>query len=79
MSERQKTTVYLDAEAHRELKRLARAQGRGAASLIREAVIEYVASHGTRGRPRSIGAFASDRGDIAERAEELLAGMGRPR
>lgn len=79
MSERQKTTVYLDAVSYRELKRLARARGHGTASLVREAVVEYVASHAARGRPRTVGAFASGKGDLSERAEDLLKGMGRSR
>ena len=77
MSNHQKTTVYLDAVSYRELQRLARAQGRGAATLVREAVLEYVAARRAAGRPRSIGAFGSGKGDLSERAEELLAGMGR--
>jgi hypothetical protein len=79
MDERQKTTVYLEALSYRELKRLARAQGRGTASLIREAVMEYVATHSAPARPRTVGGFASGKRDLSERAEDLLAGMGRDR
>jgi hypothetical protein len=79
MSERLKTTVYLDADAYRDLKRLARARGCAPAELVREAVAAYAAAHAPRRAPRSVGAFASGRADLAERAEELLAGMGRTR
>jgi hypothetical protein len=81
MSEKQKTTVYLDAQAYRELKRLARLRGAGVspAFLVREAVADYVARHTTRRRPRTVGAFASGKKDLSERAEELLSGMGRAR
>lgn len=72
-----KTTVYLDEESYARLKRIARAQGRPTASLVREAVVEYAARHDTRTRPKSIGAFRSKRGDLGERAEDLLAGFGR--
>lgn len=67
-----KTTVYLDADAYRRLKRLAREQGRPAAELVREAVSEYAERHGGRRWPRSIGSVRSGRGDLSERAESYL-------
>ena len=73
----QKTTVYLDADDYRRLKALARAQRRSPASLVREAVAEYAAREQPRRQPRSIGAGSSRKGDISERAEELLAGLRR--
>ena len=72
----QKTTVYLDFEHYRALKRIAARDGRAPAALVREAVAEYAVKHGPRRRPRSIGAASSARGDLSERAEELLAGFG---
>ena len=72
-----KTTVYLDAADYRRLKVLARAQRRTAADLVREAVAEYAAREQPRRRPRSIAAGASSRGDVSERAEDLLAGLRR--
>jgi predicted transcriptional regulator len=75
----EKTTVYLDATDYRALKRMAAKSGRAPAELVREAVAEYAARHASRRRPKSIGAFASGRGDLSERAEELLKGMGRRR
>lgn len=71
-----KTTIYLDETDYRRLKSLARTQGRTAAELIREAVAEYASRHAPPTLPRSIGAGHSGRGDVAARAEELLAGMG---
>ncbi len=77
---RQKTTLYLEDEDYRRLKSLARAAGRAPAALVREAVAEYVAARGAGvGRARSVGAFSSGRGDLGERAEELLEGLGRSR
>jgi predicted transcriptional regulator len=76
MSTTRKTTVYLDADAYRRLKNLARDQGRPTAELVREAVAEYAERHAARPRPRSIGAVRSGLGDLAERAEERLRGFG---
>lgn len=76
-----KTTLYLDSTAYRKLKRIAGAQKRAPAALVREAVAEYVARHASRTLPSSVGAFGSGRRNLSERAEELLAGIGerRPR
>jgi len=75
----QKTTVYLDADDYRALKRIAARKKRQPAELVREAVAEYAARHERRRAPKSIGAFASGRRDLSERAEELLKGIGRAR
>jgi predicted transcriptional regulator len=75
----QKTTVYLGEEDYRRLKQIARRRGCAPAELVREAVAEYAARHAPWRPPRSIGAFSSGRGDLSERAEELLTGMGRRR
>jgi len=71
-----KTTLYLDGEDYRKLKRIAASRGQAPAALVREAVAEYVARHSSVTVPKSVGAGASGRGDLAERAEEYLAGMG---
>jgi len=73
-----KTTVYLDGAAYRRLKAIARAQGRTAAELVREAVAQYAARATQVARPSSVGAGRSGRSDLSERAEELLAGIGEP-
>jgi predicted transcriptional regulator len=78
MASREKTTVYLGPE-YRRLKALANAEGRPAAELIREAVDEYVRRRAPRVAPTSIGAGASGRGDVAERAEEHLEDLGDER
>ncbi len=75
----QKTTVYLDPSDYRALKRIALRMGTAPAALVREAVAEYAARRIPRRRPRSVGAFASGRRDLSERAEKLLAGMGKSR
>ncbi len=70
-----KTTLYLDADDYRRLKRLAAGRRMAPAALVREAVAEYVARHELP-LPKSIGAFRSGRKDLAQRDEEYLAGMG---
>jgi predicted transcriptional regulator len=72
-----KTTVYLTAADYRRLKALARAEGRTAAELVREAVAAYVKQGRKARRPASLGAGRSGRGDLSERAEQLLAGLGK--
>lgn len=74
-----KTTVYLDAADYRRLKALARTQRRPTAALVREAVAEYARRYAAPARPTSIGAGKSRTGTVAERAEELLDGIGAPR
>jgi predicted transcriptional regulator len=74
-----KTTVYLSAADYRRLKLLARATQRTTAELVREAVAEYARRHAPAGGAKSVGAGHSGSGDVAERAEELLRGLGRKR
>jgi hypothetical protein len=78
MSEVTKTTVYLEAAHYRRLKAIAREQNRSTAELIREAVAEYARRHSGSVLPRSIGAGHSGAGDLSERADELLEGIGSP-
>lgn len=77
MSTVAKTTVYLDAADYRRLKALARARGRSAAELVREAVADYARRHTTATVPSSVGVARSGRHDLSERAEQLLKGFGR--
>ena len=74
-----KTTVYLDADDYARIKDIARAEGRAPAELVREAVAAFAQSRRPQRNPSSIGVGHSKRGDVAERAEELLVGMGRRR
>jgi hypothetical protein len=75
MTETTKTTVYLTAADYRRLKAMARSEGRTTAELVREAVAVYVTRRGGK-RPTTIASGRSGRGDLSERAEELLAGLG---
>jgi predicted transcriptional regulator len=74
-----KTTLYLDSDDYRRLKRVALRRGVAPAALVREAIADYVARHDTTRAPRSVGASRSGRPDLSERAEELLAGFGGTR
>jgi len=71
-----KTTVYLGADDYRRIKILAETEGRSAAELIRAAVSDYVARRQQAAWPSSIGMARGGGGDLSERAEELLEGMG---
>ena len=76
----QKTTVYLDEQTYRRLKRLAKVRRRAPAAMVREAIAEYTARHSPRRRlPRSVGAFKSGVPDLGLRAEERLRGFGEDR
>jgi predicted transcriptional regulator len=72
----QKTTVYLDEGDYRRLKAIGREIQRSPAALVREAVSEFARKHGRRRKALSLGVGHSGRGDVAERAEKLLEGMG---
>jgi hypothetical protein len=69
-----RTTVYLPDELKQGLERVARAEGRSEAQLIREGV-ERVIERLSAPRPR-IPLFESDDPTLAERVEELLVGFG---
>jgi hypothetical protein len=70
-----RTTIFIDEVAEKELEYLARRRGKAKATLVREAIGEYLLR--ARGEdPEAPLAFVaigrSGRSDIAERHEELL-------
>jgi plasmid stability protein len=68
-----RTTVFLSEALERELQLHAAREGRSTASVVREALSEYVAQRRVAGKlPSFAGAFSSGRSDTAERHEELL-------
>lgn len=77
MSRMHKTTLYLDDELYARLQREADARGITQALVVREAIAAYVVRR--KKKPRSLGLGRSKRGDLSERAEELLTGMGTKR
>lgn len=70
----EKTTVYLTDELKAALQRAARATGRSEADLIREGIGVVTGTHRIA-EPR-LPLFESGQPDLAERADELLAGFG---
>jgi len=74
-----KTTVYLDRGDYERLKLIARRRRESPAALLRDAVREYADRHDVQRVPRSVGAGRSGKGNLSERAEQLLKGMGRRR
>ena len=78
MARMHKTTIYLEEGMYSQLRRLAKASGRTQAEIIREAIATYT-TQTSQPAARSIGLGASGRGDLSERAEDLLDGMGSDR
>ncbi len=74
MSRMHKTTLYLDDEIYEQIRRRAESSGKTQASIIREALASFLAASAPR--PSSIGLGDSGQGDLSERVEELLEGMG---
>lgn len=70
-----RTTIYLEPELEVLLKLEVLRQGRPMAEIVREAVTAYVTRE-PRKVPPGAGAFASNRSDTAERAEEALSETG---
>lgn len=70
----EKTTVYLPDELKRALRRAARSTGRSEADLIREGIGLVTGTHRIA-EPR-LPLFESGQPDLAERADDLLAGFG---
>lgn len=71
-----KTTLYLDTEDYRRLKRVAYRRRVAPAALVREAIAQYVAEHDTVRVARSVAAARSGLPDLGERAEDYLSGFG---
>src|SRR5438094_3967405 len=67
-----RTTIFVPEALERDLQLYAIREGRAAASIVREAVAEYLARRQDVRLPSFTGAFESGRSDIAERHEALL-------
>jgi predicted DNA-binding protein len=68
-----RTTIFVPEELERDLQLYANRDGRPAASLVREALAEYVARRrDEHALPSFAGRFASGHTDTAERHDELL-------
>lgn len=71
-----RTSVVLDPELEVSLKLEAMRQRRPSSELVREALRTYLADRQQAPDLSWIGAFESQAGDVAERAEEELEGFG---
>jgi hypothetical protein len=68
-----RTTIFLPESLERDLQSEARRTGRPMASLVREALAEYVVARRPAGNTLSfVGCGAGAATDVAERHEELL-------
>jgi hypothetical protein len=68
-----RTTIFVPESLERDLQLSAARQGKSTASVVREALAEYVAKRHVAGAlPSFAGAYASGHSDTAERHEELL-------
>lgn len=70
-----RTSILLDPGLLAELERLARREGVPTSQVIRRALGDYIASQEpeVRSLPAFIGLAKGPGGDVAERAEEILA------
>jgi hypothetical protein len=71
-----RTTLFLDEQLEHDLRALSKRRGVPLASVVREAMAQYVASekHGGRAAVRFMASGRSGHTDTAERQEELLWG-----
>jgi plasmid stability protein len=68
-----RTTIFVPESLERDLQLYAAREGKSTASVVREALTEYVAKRRAPGAlPSFAGAFASGYTDTAERHEALL-------
>lgn len=65
-------TLELEASTAQRLQELARSSGRSPTEVLREALEVYSARGTSRPAIHGLGAYHSGRGDVSERAEELL-------
>ena len=67
-----RTTIFMPETLERDLHLYARREGKPAASVVREAVTQYIASRSSVALPAFAGAFDSGHSDTAERHDEIL-------
>lgn len=72
-----KTTLYLGDEEFALLKQASKQEGISQGAIITRALKSYF--RGRVRRARSVGAGKSGRGDLSEKSEEILAGLGEER
>ena len=68
-----RTSLFLDEQTIKRMQKLARSRGVSFATVVREALAQYVADAETGPAVPSIaGRFASGKADTSERVDELL-------
>jgi hypothetical protein len=69
-----RTTIFVPEPLERDLQLYARQERKPVASVVREAIVEYLAARreSSPALPSFVGVGESGRADIAERHEELL-------
>jgi hypothetical protein len=68
-----RTTIFVPEPLERDLQLYARSERKPVASVVREALVEYLAARRPASAlPSFVGVGQSGRSDIAERHEELL-------
>ena len=68
-----RTTVFAEPQMYQDLRRIAEAQGRPVAAVIRDALGQYVATHRPKGRRFSFtGIGESETGDLSQRVDEIV-------
>lgn len=70
----QRTSLFLDEQLIERAQRLARRRGVSFATVVREALMEYMVAEAPQsaGVPSISGRFASGASDTSERVDELL-------
>lgn len=68
-----RTTIFMEEQALRQLQRAARRKGVTTATVVREAVAQYLQAPSAAGMiPSLAGKFASGTSDTSERTDQLL-------
>lgn len=70
-----KTSLYLDPQVDRDIGRIATAESKSKAQVIREALAEWVKEAPTQPRITAIGVFEGP-GDISDNVDRYLEGLG---
>lgn len=70
-----KTSLYLDPEVDSDLGRIAKAEGKSKAQVIREALAERAKAAPAQPRITAIGVFKGP-GDLSQNVDRYLEGFG---
>lgn len=71
-----KTSLYLEPWVDRDLRRIAEAEGKSKAEVIREALAARAMDASPQPRIKAIGVFSGTPGDVADNVDRYLEGFG---